>query len=264
MLGLGLHASNSASNLFGVSNLFAGGTYGGWWDAGDIATLFQDSAGTIPVTADGDPVGRITDKSGNGKHLIQATAGSRPLYKIDGTTGKPYIHTNDSDAWMSCASFNMSGTDSVSVFTAMQKDSSAAFAVFCELSASTATNTGTFLLSAPNSAAENISFVSKGSAQALATKSSLAVPPLPAIVIGLADISSDYVENRVNDLSAVVTTGTDQGLGNYGNHTLYLFRRGGVSSQFSGRMYELIIRGTSSTETEIAATKAYLKNKSGI
>jgi len=43
------------------------------------ATMFQDSAGTTPVTADGQPVGKILDKSGRGNHASQATAASRPL-----------------------------------------------------------------------------------------------------------------------------------------------------------------------------------------
>ena len=47
--------------------------------------LFQDSAGTVPVTTDGDPVGRMLDQSGNGNHAIQTVSGSRPVYRTDGT-----------------------------------------------------------------------------------------------------------------------------------------------------------------------------------
>jgi hypothetical protein len=39
-----------------------------WLDAADAATLFQDSGGTIPVTANGQPVGRWSDKSGFGRN----------------------------------------------------------------------------------------------------------------------------------------------------------------------------------------------------
>lgn len=55
-----------------------------WYDPSDLTTMFQNSNGTTAVTADGDPVGYIADKSGNGKHWIQATAAARPLYKTGG------------------------------------------------------------------------------------------------------------------------------------------------------------------------------------
>jgi len=61
--------------------LFAGGTEGVWYDPSDIDTLFQDSAGTTPVTTAGQPVGRMLDKSGNGNHATQATAAARPTYQ---------------------------------------------------------------------------------------------------------------------------------------------------------------------------------------
>ena len=44
----------------------------------DISTLFQDAAGTTPVTAVGQPVGKILDVSGNGNHATQPITASRP------------------------------------------------------------------------------------------------------------------------------------------------------------------------------------------
>lgn len=64
--------------------LFASGEQGGWWDPSDLSTMWKDTAGTDPVTADGDAVARIDDKSGNGNHLTQATLAERPLYKTSG------------------------------------------------------------------------------------------------------------------------------------------------------------------------------------
>jgi len=58
-----------------------------WFDFDDMTTLFQDSAGTIPVTAAGQPVGRVNDKSGRGRHMLQATAAARPIYTLDGGVG---------------------------------------------------------------------------------------------------------------------------------------------------------------------------------
>ena len=47
--------------------------------------LYQDAAGTVPVTADGDPVGRNDDVSGNGNPATQSVSANRPLYQTDGS-----------------------------------------------------------------------------------------------------------------------------------------------------------------------------------
>ena len=65
--------------------LFTGGEQGAWYDPSDLTTLFQDAAGTIPVTADGDTVGLMLDKSGNGNHVSQNTTAAKPTYRTDGT-----------------------------------------------------------------------------------------------------------------------------------------------------------------------------------
>jgi len=51
------------ASLFTPLSLFANGEQGAWYDPSDISTLFQDAAGTTPVTASGQPVGLILDKS---------------------------------------------------------------------------------------------------------------------------------------------------------------------------------------------------------
>jgi hypothetical protein len=48
---------------FWPSDLFLGGVPGAWYDPTDLSTMFQDSAGTTPVTAVEQPVGLILDKS---------------------------------------------------------------------------------------------------------------------------------------------------------------------------------------------------------
>lgn len=44
------------------ARLFASGEQGAWYDPSDMSTLYQDSAGTTPVTAVGQPVGLMLDK----------------------------------------------------------------------------------------------------------------------------------------------------------------------------------------------------------
>ncbi len=49
-----------------------------WLDASDLGTLFQDSAGTQPVTGQGQSVGLWKDKSASETHVSEAT--NRPTY----------------------------------------------------------------------------------------------------------------------------------------------------------------------------------------
>ena len=55
----------SASKTFDqiIKSLFANNEQGFFYDPNDLSTMFQDAAGTVPVTTVGQPVGLILDKS---------------------------------------------------------------------------------------------------------------------------------------------------------------------------------------------------------
>lgn len=61
------------------------------------AGVYQDSAGTTPAAADGDPVGRWADQSGNGKHATQGTAAKRPTWKTNQLNGLPSVRGDGVD-----------------------------------------------------------------------------------------------------------------------------------------------------------------------
>lgn len=63
MLGLNLSLSSNRAPPFNPSGLFLGGEAGVWYDPSDFSTMFQDTAGTTPVTAVEQPVGLMLDKS---------------------------------------------------------------------------------------------------------------------------------------------------------------------------------------------------------
>ena len=64
MLGLNLALSIwTAIRSWLPSSLFADNEQGVWYDPSDFSTMFQDSAGTTPVTAVEQPVGLMLDKS---------------------------------------------------------------------------------------------------------------------------------------------------------------------------------------------------------
>ena len=65
--------------VFSPKSLFSAGEKGVWYDPNDMSTLFQDSAGTTPVTDVEQPVGLMLDKSGCGNHASQSTSAARPV-----------------------------------------------------------------------------------------------------------------------------------------------------------------------------------------
>lgn len=83
-----------ASGGFSPAVLFANSEPGVWYDPNDIATLFQDAAGTTPVTTPGQTVGLLLDKSGNGFHATQASTSFRPRYGIVPEGGRRNVLLN--------------------------------------------------------------------------------------------------------------------------------------------------------------------------
>lgn len=73
-----------------------------WLDPADLSNMFQDSAGTTPVTATGQPVGLIRDKSGNNRNASQSTAGFRPILQNDGS--RNYLSFDGTDDYLDLSS----------------------------------------------------------------------------------------------------------------------------------------------------------------
>ena len=67
-----------------IASLFSAGEQGAFYVPQPIVlgtqALFQDAAGTTPVTADGDPDGSMSDQSPNGHTAVQTISSKRPTY----------------------------------------------------------------------------------------------------------------------------------------------------------------------------------------
>ncbi len=70
-----------------------------WLDS--TVGVYQDSAGTIPVTAGGQSVGLWKDQSGNGYNYSQSSSGLRPTYNTNKLGSFPAISTNGSSTYLS-------------------------------------------------------------------------------------------------------------------------------------------------------------------
>lgn len=94
-----------------VLAMFSNGEQGCWYDPSDFSTLFQDAAGTTPVTAVGQPVGRILDKSGRGNHAYNPS-GNSANFPVLSARYNLLTKTEqfDDDVWKLFASTAKSGT----------------------------------------------------------------------------------------------------------------------------------------------------------
>ena len=100
---------------FSPEILFGGSDTGYFFNFSDMTTLFQDTAGTTPITASGQSVARVNDKSGKGNHLTQATEANRPTYIEE--SGKKFLRfaTNKFMLSATARSFVVSTVDFMAV-----------------------------------------------------------------------------------------------------------------------------------------------------
>ena len=86
--------------VFHPMDLFKNGEKGVWFDFSDLSTMFQDVAGTIPVTTVGQSVALVKDKSGNLQHVTQNTSGNRPTLVQDTDNVYGLRFTSASKQWL--------------------------------------------------------------------------------------------------------------------------------------------------------------------
>ena len=263
-LGLGLGLSGGVS--FSPRSLFAASEPGFWYDPSDLTTLFQDAAGTTPVTAAGQSVGLMLDKSGRGNHATQSTSLSRTTYQVD-SNGRGHLLFDGSDDFLVTSASNYSVTDKAQVFAGVRKLSDAAQACVMAIGLNggpPSANHEQGLLLAPGASGAStyywrVAGMFTGT-QAIALGYSA---PNTAVLSAQADIAADLQRLGVN--GSVVLGSGDLGTGSFGTaQVCYIGRRSGTSLPFSGRIYSLIARfGPNLTADQIAQTEDWVNSKTG-
>lgn len=107
---VGLSLTRAALPMWSPRSLFAAGEQGAWYDPSDLSTLYQDAAGTTPVTAVGQPVGLLKDKSGRGNHASQSTTTARPTLQQD-SGGRYYLSFDGVDDSLVAANVALGSSD---------------------------------------------------------------------------------------------------------------------------------------------------------
>ena len=242
-----------------IKKLFANGEQGFFYDPNDLSTMFQDAAGTIPVTGAGQPVGLILDKSGRNNHAFQANSAPRPILRKNAVTGANYLEFDGSDDFLQTSYIDFTGTDKVSLFAGVRtliKHEG----VILESSANSNTSTGNLLVSV-EAISNSYLFRSKGTTGG-ASRFGIYPAPHSAVLTAKAQISTDLQSLSVNGVFG--RADTDQGTGNYGNYPLYIGRRAGTSLPFNGHIYSLIGVGKLVSDSETAAIEKELAKRTGV
>jgi len=256
--------SNDLASI--IKNLFSNNEQGFFYDPNDLSTMYQDAAGTIPVTAAGQRVGLMKDKSGRNNHAFQTDSACKPKLQRNTTTGAYYLAFDGVDDFLQTSSINFTATDKVSLFAGVRKLSDAATSILAELSTSATANAGAFIVYAPPNTVEVYGIASRGinmpPSYALVNNNLYKAPNSAVLSISLSTtqpltkISLDGKSQRIDT--------ANQGGGNYGNYPLYIGRRAGTSLPFNGHLYSLIGIGRLTTDSETIALEKTIAKNTGV
>jgi hypothetical protein len=261
-LGIRMSGNRGAGGGFSPNALFASGEAGDWFDPSDLSRMWQDTAGTTPVTADGQTVARIDGQRGV-VSLRQSDAAKRPAYKTSaGLHWLQFDGTND--ALASAATLNLTGTEKLTVCSGVRKAVTAA-GMIAETSGSFFGTPGSFALVADTAGNE---FYINGSAPA-GWAVSFASPSTDVLTL-LGDIAgatrAEEVVVRRNGTSPALIGGIagPAGTGNFGNHTLFVGARNQTSFYFNGNIYFILIRGALTAGADLTALEGFAAAKTGV
>jgi len=266
-MGISLGLQQRGGGGFSPASLFAAGEAGDWFDPSDLSKMWQDTAGTTPITADSQTVARIDGQEGV-VSLRQVTAASRPQYKTSG--GLHWLQFDGTDDGLdSAAVLNLTGVDAVTALAAARKQAVDS-GISCIFSHGFAWNSAaqSFDMFAPDNAySATAEFFVMGTAQSAARTTSASYnSPYTGVFTGLADISNPVTTLRVSG-TQVATSAATLGTGNFGSKTLRLGRRGDGSSTlwpFEGRVYLFVVRGALTSGADLTALETYAGAKAGL
>ena len=244
-----------------IQSLFANNEQGFFCDPNDLSTMFQDAAGTVPVTDAGQPVGLILDKSGRSNHAFQDNSASRPILRKNAVTGANYLEFDGADDSLRTNSIDFTASDKMSLFVGLNKTSTLnTVGIIFELSENATINSGSFFLASPNN---NINSLYGFRSRGLTTGMTLDVSYANTVVISaFSDLSANKNSLRLNSSENVQNINT--GGGSFGNYPLYIGRRSSAILPFRGHIYGLIGVGKLVSNNETAAIEKELAKRVGV
>jgi hypothetical protein len=210
-----------------------------------------------------------------GADLRLATDAAYPYQRVVTATdyadvGVPrsFLHDGFDDSSYTASSLDLSGTDKVTVWAGVYKNSDAARGAIVEHSSSYA-NAGAFGVLASDGGAANYQFGiggATGNADYVPTGFAAPISRVLSSEYNLAGASkATTIIPRVNGaLAQSGGGGTTVGGGNFQNAVTYFGRRNNASLPFNGKVYCIIIRGGVTDAATLALTERYVGSRMGI
>jgi hypothetical protein len=266
----------SITSSFDPSTLFSSGQKGFWYDVSDLSTLFQDTAGTVPVTTAGQTVGKMLDKSGNGAHIVFGNT-NKPTYATgSGLKFLSFAGMVSRNGW-TAADLDMTAHSALTLCMGLRKTTDtvqsgteAAAMAFGEVSSSGVRG---FEISAPDwsSGSGNKGFgaqLTTGVNNFSTRYVSGVQAPISRVLTTTLDRSQVTVADQVVlRLNGVVQTGTTSGspvTGAFTANPVILGARDAFGSiPFNGNFYGAICRGGSNSGTDISNMENWVGARTG-
>lgn len=217
-------------------------------DPSNTATLFQDSAATIPVVADGDPVGAALDGQGGAASAVQADNGKRPIYRSVG--GISWLEFDGVDDFLTVSPKPSSGLFS---------DAGRAFTI----AAGYELSDGTVLARGASTQSErelhlfwqtDPRIVVRGGAQ---TRFGFSSPSNQVNAISWDGSALTVLDNQDQPVAVPVGTSAE----NAAQEVVIGARTNGTGFFGVGRIYGVVIKDVASSDGELRALNAYLRAK---
>ena len=251
-----------------IAELFANGEQGFVYDPNDLNTMFQDAAGTVPVTDMGQPVGLIQDKSGNGNHAKQTDSSKRPILRKNAATGANYLEFDGFDDRLFTQTIDLSSISKFSFFSSLRKlrdtQSGTLFAFGNQ------TINGSFVFYAPYASGNTANYTTelKPASAYYREQMGTYTSPTSNVVRSICDYTQANTANAVkNAINGVSIASSNINITPSNTMAVQPFSIGVASNGFIGfygQVYSLIGLCRTATATEISSVESILAKQVGV
>ncbi len=258
MIGIGLGLNRGRGGGFSPNVLFAAGEPGDWIYPRDLSKMWQDVAGTTPVTADGQSVQRIDGQRG----LISLrNATNPPIYKTSG--GRHFLQWDGvNDSLASAAALDLTGVSAVTVCAKVTKRNTDDFHCLMEFGPDASSTPNTFGLWAPWGTVNNYGFLCRGPSVNNVYQPATYAAPTTNVLTGLFDITgASLATTIIPRVDGVVEqenpTGTGAAGTAFSSQTVNVGARAGGTFAADMDLSFLLIRGAMTTGADLTRLEAF-------